>query len=296
MRDARLIQELAHLGDLLFLAVPLHAAFLEVHDRGARRSRHGGGQGGGEDEAGGEAADEIAERGGAGDVAAHDAEGLAKGAFDQGDAVGEAFALGHAAATGAVHADGMDFVEVGHGTVFLGHFHNLAHRADVTVHGIDALEGDDFRDVGGQGGELGFEVGHIVVLPDHLFGFGVADAFDHGGVVACVGQDHAVLQTAAQTGQSCPVRDITGGEKKRAFLAVQISQFRLQQQVVVVGARDVARAARTSAGALHRFAHGVDHNGVLAHAQIVVGAPNGDIAFLTVHVVGGAGELATFTL
>ena len=66
------------------------------------------------------AADEIAHRGRAGDVAADDAERLAERALDDGEAVHQAFALGNAAAARAIEADRMDLVEIGHGAVLFG--------------------------------------------------------------------------------------------------------------------------------------------------------------------------------
>ncbi len=44
--------------------------------------------------------------------------------------------------------------------------------------------------------------------------------------------------------------------------------------------------------AVDGFVHGGEHGGVLAHAEIVVGAPDGDGAALAAVEVGGAGEIA----
>ena len=44
------------------------------------------------------------------------------------------------------------------------------------------------------------------------------------------------------------------------------------------GAGDVAGAAGAGAGAVDRLVHGGDHGGMLAHAEIVVGAPDRDVA------------------
>ena len=94
---------------------------------------------------------------------------------------------------------------------------------------------------------------------------------------------------ARQRAEGRPVRDIAGGEQQGAFLAVQVGQLALELDVVVVGARDVAGAAGAGAAAVQRLVHGGDHRGVLAHAEIVVGAPDGDLLLLG-PVVGGAGE------
>ena len=106
----------------------------------------------------------------------------------------------------------------------------------------------------------------------------MADAFDHAGVVAGIGQDHHIRDPAAQRRQRRPVRHIAAGEQQRRLLAVQIGQFGLQQQVVVIGAGNVARAARPGAAGLHAIDHRLHHGGVLAHAEIIVRAPDGDVA------------------
>ena len=151
----------------------------------------GRGQGGGEDEAGGEAADEVDEFVFGGDVAADDAEGFAKRAFDHVDPVGEAAFFGHATAARAVHADGVNLVDVGEGTVGLANLDDFADGRDVAVHRVDGFKGHDLRAVA-DGVKLAVKVAPVVVLPQDLVGPGVADAFDHRGVVLFVRQDHRV--------------------------------------------------------------------------------------------------------
>ena len=82
----------------------------------------------------------------------------------------------------------------------------------------------------------------------------------------------------AERRQRRPVRDVAGGEQQRRFLAVQVGELALEQHVVVVGAGDVARAAGAGAAAVERLVHGRDHLRMLAHAEIVVRAPDGDLA------------------
>ena len=79
-------------------------------------------------------------------------------------------------------------------------------------------------------------------------GAGMADAGDHGGVVKRIGKDNAVGQFPAQRLQGGFVGDVARGEDQRRFLAMQIGQFMLEQRMVMVGARDIARTA--GAGAL----------------------------------------------
>src|SRR5690606_20274752 len=60
--------------------------------------------------------------------------------------------------------------------------------------------------------------------------------------------------------------------------------------MVVIGAGDVAGAARAGAMAIERLVHGRDHLRVLAHAEIVVGAPDGDVADGIGRMTQGCGE------
>ena len=72
------------------------------------------------------------------------------------------------------------------------------------------------------------------------------------------------------------VGDVGRGEQQRRFLAVQVGELGLELDVIVRGAGDVARAARAGADRVDRLVHGGDHGRVLAHAEVVVGAPDGD--------------------
>src|SRR5690606_22437699 len=101
-----------------------------------------------------------------GDVAAHDADGLAQGAFDDVDAVQHAVALGHARAGRAVQTHGVDFVQICQGAVFLGQGDGARQIGDVAVHRIDALEGDQLGRVDGRGCQQFFEVFEVVVAED----------------------------------------------------------------------------------------------------------------------------------
>src|SRR6516225_9096026 len=59
---------------------------------------------------------------------------------------------------------------------------------------------------------------------------------------------------------------------------MQLSDFALQLDERVIGPRNVAGAAGTGAHAGRRFDHGADHLRVLAHAEVVVRAPDYDRA------------------
>ena len=128
---------------------------------------------------------------GPGDVAADHAIALGERAFDDAEAVHDAFALGDATAARAVEAHGVDFIQVGERVVFLGHVADLRDRRDVTVHGVDGFEHDEFRQRGVEGGETAVEVGRIVMGENFDAGAAVPRTFDHGGVVLRVREHHA---------------------------------------------------------------------------------------------------------
>ncbi len=194
----------------------------------------------------------------AGDVAAHDAEGLAERAFDDGEAVHQAFALGNAAAARAVHADGMHFVEIGHRAVLVGEIAEFLDRRNVAIHRIDGFEGNDLRRarigcrqawLRGRRTEL-----CLKMTRSHLEW---RIALDHRSVVPGVRKDDHTGNLRTERSKCCPVGHVAGGEQKRQFLAVQIGELALEKNVVVVGARNIPGAARTRAalvdGEFHRL-------------------------------------------
>jgi hypothetical protein len=61
---------------------------------------------------------------------------------------------------------------------------------------------------------------------------------------------------------------------------VEIGEFGLQQHMAMGGAGNVARTAGAGTGDIHRLVHGRHDGRMLAHAQVIVGAPNGDLARL----------------
>ncbi len=214
----------------------------------------------------------------AGDIAAEAAERLGERAFQDIDAVHDAVALGDAAAARAVHADRMNLVDIGHGAVALGEIADLRQRRDVAVHRIKALAGDQLRPVGTGGAQQLLEMRHVVVAEHLALAAGLADAFDHRIVVELVRQDQAIRNQLGDGRNAGLVRDVARGEQQRGFLAVQIGQFLLQLHQRMMGAGDVAGAAGAGADARGGLDHGADHLRVLAHAEIVVGAPDHDIA------------------
>ena len=119
----------------------------------------------------------------------------------------------------------------------------------------------------------------IVVAEDVPLALAMADAGDHRGVVQRVGEDDQARQDGLQGFQRGLVGDIAGGEKQCRFLAMQVGQFGLELDVIVGRAGNVARPARTGAGLFQCLVHGVQHDFVLALAEIIVGTPDGDFFF-----------------
>jgi hypothetical protein len=130
----------------------------------------------------------------------------------------------------------------------------------------------------------------VVVAEDLLLGAGAAYTLDHRGVIELVGQDQAVGQQPADGRDRRLVGDEAGGEDKCGLLPVQVGELELQLDQRVVGAGDVAGAAGAGAHAAGRLLHGLDDLGVLAHAEIVVGAPDGDFLGPAVGTPDGARE------
>src|SRR5690606_16584709 len=97
---------------------------------------------GGEDEAGRIAADAVDNVVARRDIAAHYPEGLAERAFDQSHPAGYLIAFGNAAAMVAVHADGVNLVEISKRSITVGEVADVRNRRDVAVHRIAAFEGD----------------------------------------------------------------------------------------------------------------------------------------------------------
>ena len=172
----------------------------------------------------------------------------------------------------------------------VGDLADLGDRRDVAVHRIDALERHELRPGQRVLRHQPVQVGRVVVAEDPLLAAGMADAGDHRGVVQRVGEDDAAGDQLRQGRQRGVVGDEAGGEEERRLLAVQVGQLLLQRPMVDVGAGDVAGAAGAGAATVQRLVHRRQHRRILAHAEVVVGAPDGDVRRAVQAVMGGAGE------
>ena len=116
-----------------------------------------------------------------------------------------------------------------------------------------------------------------VVVPEHaLLAAAVLDPGDHRGVVELVGEDHAAGEQLAERRQRRLVRHVARGEQQRGLLAVEARKLGLELDMIMGVAADVAGAARAGADFVQRLLHRLDDGRVLAHAEIIVGAPDGD--------------------
>ncbi len=77
---------------------------------------------------------------------------------------------------------------------------------------------------------------------------------------------------------------------------MQVRELALKQDMVMVGAGNVAGAAGTSATLVDRRLHGFHDGFVLAHAEIVVGTPDGHILRAVFSVADRLREVAALAL
>ncbi len=194
----------------------------------------------------------------------------------------------------AIQPHGVNLVEIGQGVITVGQIADLFDGRDIAIHRVDGLERHDLGRLQRKRLQLFLEIGHVVMAENHFLGAGMADAFDHRRMVGGVGEHHAALQTRGNCAERCPVRQIARIEQQRCFLAMQRGKFGFECHMLMIGTGDIACTACPGAAALEALMHGFEHVGVLTHAEIVVGAPDGDVAFQTMMI--GVRKLARMTL
>ena len=190
----------------------------------------------------------------------------------------------------------MHFVEIGQRLELLGEVADLLDRADIAVHRVDAFEGDQFRARGIVILDQRAQMADIIVAEDAPVAAGTADTLDHRGMVERIGIDDQARQDLAERGKRGVIGDIAGGEQQRAGLAVKRRQLGLEVDVKPCRAGNVARAAGTGTEAVDRLVHGIDDIVVLAHAEIVVRAPDGDLAFAVGKARRGPGKASAMAV
>ena len=122
-------------------------------------------------------------------------------------------------------------------------------------------------------------MGDVVVAEDPAHGAGVADAGDHRGVVERVGVELAARQQRAQRLQRRLVGDIARGEDAGRLPCRAGRRARARARHAACWCRRCcACRRRPSPGRRSARLHGLDHGRMLAHGEIVVAAPHGDVA------------------
>ena len=258
------------------LPVALDARGLQVPHARQRTGDQHRRERGGEDKTRRIGADHVDDRLIRSDVPAHHAERLAERAFDDRQPIGDAVAFGNATTARAVHADSMDFVEIGQRAICIREIANLGDRGDVAVHRIDAFEGDQLGRGRIDRSQQFLEMRYVIVAEDVPLAPRIADPRNHRRMVQFVGKDDAAGQDLGERGERRLVRDIAAGEQQGRFLAVEIGQFGLEIDMVMRVAADVARAARSGPDVVEGSLHRRDDIGMLPHRQIIVGAPHRD--------------------
>jgi len=259
-------------------SLALALARAQVPHARERSTRDGRRQAGREDEAGREAAHEVHEHRGTGDEAADRAVSLAEPALDEVHLIGEARGCDEPGAARAVHAHGMRLVDVDERSVRTRHANQRAQGREIAVHGVEGLEGDEARIRGITLREHRIERAGIVMREDDTRRAAATDAGDHRCVVRRVGVDRASGQMTAERGERRVVGDIAGPEHEGTALAVQVGELRFERDEGRVRSGDVPRAARTRAVAFEGLVGCPDGDRMMAHAEIVVAAPDDDLA------------------
>ena len=152
------------------------------------------------------------------------------------------------------------------------------HRGNIAIHGIERFEYDQLRPFAAGLLEQVFEMLDVVVVPDQLVATGVTHAFDHRIMIERIAEDQAIGNELGDGRDAGLVGHVAGCEHKRGILAVQIGQLPLELDERMIGTGNVAGTAGTGAKARRCRDHGADDFGVLPHAEIIVRAPDHDIA------------------
>ena len=189
----------------------------------------------------------------------------------------------------------MDFIEIGERAITLCKRADFGERGNVAVHRIDGFKGYELGAIRCQCFQFRFEISQVIVTPDQFFAAAMADAFDHGGMVQFVGQHDAIGQSPDKGRQGGFIGHVAGIEQEGRVLAMQVSQFLLEFDMIMRGAGNVAGAARTGADVIDGCVHGGENGWMLAHAEIIIGAPHGDFALFALPAVKRTGKPAPDT-
>jgi hypothetical protein len=94
----------------------------------------------------------------------------------------------------AIHADGVNFIEIAQRIVFPGEVADFPDRRNVAIHRINGLERYDLRRVQLVFLKHALQMLGIVVTPDALWAAALAHAFEHGSMVLLIRENDRALQ------------------------------------------------------------------------------------------------------
>ena len=170
----------------------------------------------------------------------------------------------------------MHLVDIGQRAKFVRQIADRFDRAEIAIHRIDRFKRDQLWRIRVIGFHQCAQMRHVVVTEDPLGTSIAAHTLDHRSVVQFIRVNDQARKQLGQRAQRCIIGNVGGREQQGRFLAVQIRQFSLEPFVINRRARDVARTARPGPRGIQCFVHRLQNYRVLAHAQIVVAAPDGD--------------------
>ena len=166
--------------------------------------------------------------------------------------------------------DGVRIVHHHQRAVLLGEVADRGQVGDIAVHGEHAVGGDQAETRAGGLGQLGIEVGHVVVQVAEPLGFAQADAVNDAGVVQLIGNDR-VLRPEQRLEQAA-VGVEAGGVKDGVFGAEELADLGLELLVDALGAADEADAGHAVAPLVNGRLRRRRDRRMLRQPQVIVGA------------------------
>ena len=209
---------------------------------------------------------------GGGVAAGGAAQSLAKGAGQDVDPALHTAELRGAAAGGAHKAHGVAVVHHDQSTELIGQIADALQVGDIAVHGEHTVGGDEHgltaRLAGG--GQLGAQIGHVVVFVAEALSLAKTGAVDDGSVVQFV-RDDGILR-AQQGLEQAAVGVKAGGVKDGVVHAQKFGKLTLQLLVDILSTTDKAHGGQAEAPLVIAGLGRGDQIRVIGEAQIVVGA------------------------
>src|SRR5690606_17280415 len=215
----------------------------EMLDTCQAASRDGRRKGRGKDEACRKGTYCVHDDAGRCDVTTDYADGLGHGALDDVDLVDQVALGSDASHSSAVHADRMNFVEIGQRVEALGNFHDVGNRCDVAVHRVDRLEHNQLRLTNWIAGQYLGQVFHVIMAKHLPFIRCCSDAVDDRCVIQRIADHDTIGDLPQQALEGGVVRAKAGRENQCRFFIVPVGKTRLESLIKLVGATYVARTA-----------------------------------------------------